>query len=130
MLSIDTVPVLWYSVNMDKESCLIYEGAFHRVEWYFEMSKKTESTFDKFITNNPEQKEKFDKEYDEFLLSEFIIQSMEEENISIRGLAEKANVSPTIIQKLRNNDTAEKINYSTFLAVIRSLGYRLRLERV
>ncbi len=94
------------------------------------MSKKTESTFDKFITNNPEQKEKFDKEYDEFLLSEFIIQSMEEENISIRGLAEKANVSPTIIQKLRNNDTAEKINYSTFLAVIRSLGYRLRLEKV
>ena len=31
------------------------------------------STFDEFINNNPEQKALFDKEYEEFLLSEFII---------------------------------------------------------
>lgn len=88
------------------------------------------STFDEFITSNPRQKALFDKEYDEFLLSEFIIQKMEEENISVRSLAQKASVSPTVIQKLRNNDNAEKITYSTFVSVIRSLGYKMRLEKI
>ena len=79
------------------------------------------STFDEFITNDPEQKALFDQEYDEFLLSEFIIQKMEEENLSVRSLAKKASVSPTVIQKLRHNDSAEKITYKTFISVIRSL---------
>ena len=88
------------------------------------------STFDEFINNNPEQKALFDKEYEEFLLSEFIIEKMEEENLSVRSLARKASVSPTVIQKLRNNDSAEKITYSTFLSVIKSLGYRMKLEKI
>ena len=88
------------------------------------------STFDEFITNDPKQKELFDKEYEEFLLSEFIIEKMEEENLSVRSLAQKASVSPTVIQKLRNNDSAEKITYSTFLSVIKSLGYRMKLEKI
>ncbi len=87
------------------------------------------STFDEFITDNPRQKELFDKEYEEFLLSEFIIKKMEEENLSVRALAKKASVSPTIIQKLRNSETAENITYSTFLSVIKSLGYRMILEK-
>jgi hypothetical protein len=37
------------------------------------------STFGEFITDDPKQKALFDKEYDDFLLSEFIIQKMEEE---------------------------------------------------
>ena len=88
------------------------------------------STFDQFITDNPEQKKLFDKEYEEFLLSEFIIQKMEEENVSVRSLAQKAAVSPTVIQKLRNTETAEKINYKTFIAVINSLGYKVKLEKI
>ena len=88
------------------------------------------STFDEFITNDPKQKALFDQEYEEFLLSEFVIQKMEEENLSVRSLAKKASVSPTVIQKLRSNDNAEKITYSTFLSVIRSLGYKLRLEKI
>ena len=68
--------------------------------------------------------------YKEFLLSEFIIEKMEEENLSVRSLAKKASVSPTVIQKLRNNDSAEKITYSTFLSVIKSLGYRMKLEKI
>ena len=89
-----------------------------------------ESTFDKFITNNPKQKAKFEKEYNEFLLSEFILEKMEEENISVRALAKKADVSPTIIHKLRKSDSAEKISYRTFVSVINSLGYKLNLERM
>lgn len=88
------------------------------------------STFDEFITDDPKQKALFDKEYDDFLLSEFIIQKMEEENLSVRSLAKKASVSPTVIQKLRDNENAEKITYSTFMSVIRSLGYRMRLEKI
>lgn len=88
------------------------------------------STFDEFITNDPEQKALFDKEYEDFLLSEFIIQKMEEENLSVRSLAKKASVSPTVIQKLRNNESAERITYKTFMSVIRSLGYKMRLEKM
>ena len=94
-----------------------------------ERIKKMKSTFDEFITDNPKQKKLFDQEYEEFLLSEFIIQKMEEEHLSVRSLAKKADVSPTVIQKLRNSETAENITYSTFLSIIKSLGYRMILER-
>lgn len=46
------------------------------------------TTFDEFITDNPNQKEQFDKEYEEFLLSEFIIQKMEEENNETKQILE------------------------------------------
>ena len=88
------------------------------------------STFDKFINDNPMQKAAFVNEYEGFLISEFIIQKMEEENISVRSLAQKVEVSPTVIQKLRNSETAENINYKTFLSVIHTLGYRIKLEKI
>jgi len=87
-----------------------------------------ETTFDRLITGNPKRKEKFDREYDEFLLSEFVLEKMEEEQISVRALAKKAGVSPTVIQKIRGHD-AERINFRTFASVIYSLGYRINIER-
>jgi hypothetical protein len=48
-----------------------------------------ETTFDKFFKDHPEQKAKFEKEYNDFLLSEFILEKMESENISVRTLAKK-----------------------------------------
>lgn len=87
-----------------------------------------ESTFDSFINSNKTQKELFEKEYNKFLLSEFIIDAMEKQKLSIRMLAKKANVSPTIIQKIRNSDTAEKINYRTFIHILDILGYRINIE--
>jgi DNA-binding Xre family transcriptional regulator len=91
--------------------------------------KIMETTFDKFINNNPKEKELFNKEYNDFLLSEFVLEKMEEENISIRALAQKAGVSPTIIQKIRSKN-AEKINYRTFSNVLNSLGYRINIEKI
>ena len=88
-----------------------------------------ETTFDKFITSNPKRKEKFDKEYNEFLLSEFVLEKMELENISVRTLAKKAGVSPTVIQKIRSKN-AERINFRTFTNVLHSLGYRINIERI
>jgi len=87
-----------------------------------------ETTFDKFITNDPEQKALFEKEYNEFLLSEFVLEKMEEENISVRALAKRAGVSPTVIQKIRSKE-AEKINFRTFTNVLNTLGYRISIER-
>jgi len=88
-----------------------------------------ETTFDKFINNDPEQKALFEKEYNEFLLSEFVLQKMEEENLSVRAFAKKANVSPTIIQKIRGKN-AEKINFRTFSNVLHTLGYKINIEKI
>jgi len=86
------------------------------------------STFDEFISD-PKRKEDFDKEYNEFLLSEFVLEKMETEKISVRTLAQMAGVSPTIIQKIRSKN-AEKINFRTFTNVLHSLGYRINIEKM
>ena len=88
-----------------------------------------ETTFDKYINNNPKEREKFDREYADFLLSEFVLEKMEQENITVRALAKKAGVSPTIIQKIRSKD-AEKINYRTFSSVLHYLGYKINIEKI
>jgi len=49
--------------------------------------------------------------------------------ISVRTLAKKAGVSPTIIQKIRTKN-AEKINFRTFTNVLYSLGYKINIERI
>jgi len=85
-----------------------------------------ETTFDKYINSNPERKKRFEREYNDFLLSEFILEKMEEEKISVRTLAQKAGVSPTVIQKIRTKN-AENINYRTFSNVLDSLGYKISI---
>jgi transcriptional regulator with XRE-family HTH domain len=88
-----------------------------------------ETTFDKFINRNPKEKEIFEKEYNDFLISEFVLQKMEEENISIRTLAKNAGVSPTVIQKMRSKNS-EKITYRTFSNVLNTLGYKISIEKI
>lgn len=55
---------------------------------------------------------------------------MEEEKISVRTLAKKANVLPTVIQKIRDSKTADKINYRTFSNVLNILGYKVSIEKI
>jgi DNA-binding Xre family transcriptional regulator len=88
-----------------------------------------ETTFDRLINSNPKRKEKFDKEYNEFLLSEFVLEKIESENISVRKLAQRAGVSPTVIQKIRSKN-AERINFRTFTNVLNTLGYRINIEKI
>jgi len=87
-----------------------------------------QSTFDTFFENHPDQQEPFDREYADFALSELILEAMESEHLSVRELAKRAHVSPTIIQKLRSND-AEKITLHTLLSVLTPLGYRMKIEK-
>jgi hypothetical protein len=94
-----------------------------------EEDKIMETTFDKFINSNPKRKAKFEKEYNEFLLSEFVLEKMEAENISVRKLAKKAVVSPTVIQNSRSQKAA-RINFRTFTNVLNTLGYRINIEKI
>ncbi|OGT54403.1 MAG: hypothetical protein A3F17_01300, partial [Gammaproteobacteria bacterium RIFCSPHIGHO2_12_FULL_41_15] len=64
------------------------------------MAKKI-STFEREMKNASFRK-KFEKEYKEFLLSEIIIALMENDNKTVRKLAEEVGLSPTVIQKLRS----------------------------
>ena len=70
-----------------------------------------------------------DNESGEFRLSEFVLEKMESEHISVRSLAQKAGVSPTVIQKIRSGD-AERINFRTLTGVLNSLGYRITIEKM
>lgn len=71
----------------------------------------TMTTFDRLM-QNPKFKAEFEKGCNEFLISEFMIEKMDEENISVRELAKEAKVSPTAIQNLRSgNAEAVKSNY-------------------
>ncbi|MDR1099296.1 MAG: XRE family transcriptional regulator [Treponema sp.] len=88
-----------------------------------------ETTFEKFINKDPKEREIFEKEYNDFLISEFVLQKMEEENISIRMLAKNAGVSPTVIQKMRSKNS-EKITYRTFSNVLNTLGYKISIEKI
>jgi DNA-binding Xre family transcriptional regulator len=54
---------------------------------------------------------------------------MEEENISIKTLAQRAGVSPSIIQKMRGKNS-EKITYRTFSNVLNTLGYKISIEKI
>lgn len=87
------------------------------------------TTFEQFFAENPEQKAIYDKEYNDFLLSEFMLKQMEAQNLSIRELAKKADVSPTVIQELRSKDS-QKVNLTTFTSVLRCLGYQIKLEKL
>jgi DNA-binding Xre family transcriptional regulator len=70
-------------------------------------------------------KDEFEKGYNEFLISEFMIEKMEEENISVRKLAKEAKVSPTTIQNLRSGN-ADAVKYKTLSNIMQKLGYALQ----
>lgn len=57
-----------------------------RVEKSETMSSKSKSTFDKFMEND-KQKELFDKEYAQFLFSEFLFEAMEPETVTLKTIS-------------------------------------------
>ena len=82
------------------------------------------TTFDRLMQDQ-KFKDEFEKGYNEFLISEFMIEKMEEENISVRELAKEAKVSPTTIQNLRSGN-AESVKYKTLSNIMQKLGYTLQ----
>ena len=49
---------MWYTLAMDKDSYLIYEGAFYKVEWYFDETGYSQA-FEYFQKESAVQKRKF-----------------------------------------------------------------------
>jgi DNA-binding Xre family transcriptional regulator len=89
------------------------------------MNKK--STFQRLMENE-KWKTDFEKGYEEFLLSEFLIEMMEEKKYSVRDLAKMAGVSPTTVQNIRTG-TAENVKLKTIINILNVLGCHLKLER-
>src|SRR5437667_12139700 len=93
------------------------------------MYKKTKSTSDIFIESlTPQQKKKFDEEYQDLLLPEMILAAMQQDDISVRKLAKLAGVSPTIIQSMRSG-TRKNFSIETFFKVLKGLGCKVVIER-
>ena len=64
------------------------------------------TTFDRLMQNS-KFKAEFEKGYNEFLISEFMIEKMEEENISVRELAKQAKLETARLMLQRNYPQAE-----------------------
>lgn len=90
------------------------------------MSKRKLSTFE---SEMKEQvfREKFQKAYREFLLSELIIALMESNDKSVRRLAQEVGISPSIIQNLRSG-IQEDLKLSNFLNISNACGYNVILD--
>ena len=91
------------------------------------MTKKTMSTYDRLV-HDPIRKSKIDEEYKELLLSELLIALMEEDHISVRKLAEAAELSPSIVQDIRSGKK-DNLTLKSFESIISALGYHIVLER-
>jgi len=89
--------------------------------------KEPLSTFEKLM-QNPKWKAGFEKGYEKFLISEFLIEAMEENNISVRKLAEKAGVSTTIIQNMRSGKSSN-ISINTLAPILSALHYRIEFAK-
>lgn len=76
---------------------------------------------------DPEFREQFEIEYQEFSLSEVILQLMEEEHLSVRELAKKAGVSPSIIQDIRSGNRTN-VTLFNLLKILKALGSRVAVQ--
>jgi DNA-binding Xre family transcriptional regulator len=88
---------------------------------------KSISTFDRLM-QNPKWKAGFEKEYEKFLISELLIEAMEENKISVRKLAQKAGVSPTIIQNMRSGKSSN-ISLNTLAPILSALHYKIKFVK-
>jgi hypothetical protein len=58
------------------------------------ITKKTKTTYEEFMDSlTPHEREEYENEYRELLLSEMLLANMEEDVISVRKLAKAAGVS-------------------------------------
>ena len=86
------------------------------------MSKKVKTTYNEFIKSlSKKEREEFEAEYKDLLLSELLIALMNQDGISVRRLAKAAGISPSLIQGIRSGEK-ENITMRSFLKIIKALG--------
>ena len=91
------------------------------------MKTNDDSTFDR-LNKNTKFKKAFAKEREELFLSELVAALMEEDNKTVRALAEEANISPTIIQKLRTGKQTD-VKISNFMKILKIFGYHIEIVK-
>lgn len=91
------------------------------------MPKQTLSTFEREM-QDATFKEEFEKEYNEFLLSETIHAMMDKAHKSVRKLADESGLSPTVIQNIRSG-IQKDIKLSNFINISHACGYKLILTK-
>ncbi|HRX16028.1 MAG TPA: helix-turn-helix transcriptional regulator [Spirochaetota bacterium] len=89
---------------------------------------KDTTTFDEFMSD-PVQKQKFDKDYSNFLLKEFLHEAMNENHISVRKLAEQSGISTSIIQNIRS-EKATNVTFYTLSSLMSTLGYKINFQKI
>ncbi len=90
-------------------------------------NNKPNSTFERLM-QNPRWKTGFEKGYEKFLISELLIEAMEDNKISVRKLAQKAGVSPTIIQNMRSGKSSN-ISLNTLAPILSALHYKIKFVK-
>lgn len=80
------------------------------------------------MIENPLQKEKFEKEYTQFLFSELLLEAMEESQISVRKLSNESGISTSTIQNMRAMKPAN-ITLRTVSSLLSTLGYELEAKK-
>lgn len=91
------------------------------------MAKRKLSTFEREM-KNPAFRKAFNESYKRLLFSELLIALMEDDEKSVRSLAEEADLSPTIIQGLRSGKQHD-IRMSNFLKIAHAFGYKVFIEK-
>ena len=90
-------------------------------------NKKAISTVDEFLSD-PKRKVKFEKEYSQFLLSEFLIEEMEKNKVSVRKLSDTTGISTSIIQNVKAMKTVN-LTLKTIVSLIEPFGYELKIQK-
>jgi predicted transcriptional regulator len=70
----------------------------------------------------------YDKHYKELLFSELLISLMEEDEQSVRSLAQRAKISPSVIQGLRSG-MQQDMKVSNLIRIVEILGYKVVLQK-
>ncbi len=91
------------------------------------MTKKNLSTFDREMQNE-KFRDSFEKEYRNFALSEILMDLMQENHKTVRGLAKEVGLSPNAIQKMRSGEQQD-LKLSNLLTIAEACGYHLCLEK-
>lgn len=91
------------------------------------MTKHKPSTYEREMKNSSFNKA-FKESYKELLFSELLIALMENDEKSVRALAEETNLSPTIIQGLRSGKQLD-IRMSNFLKLAHAFGFKVFMEK-
>ena len=85
--------------------------------------KKNKSTVERF-SEIKENKALLEKEYNDLMVTEILLEAMERDNVSVRKLSKMAGVSPTIIQGIRSGEK-KNLNINTLNRILGAIGYEI-----